>query len=78
MAVLSSLGHVGLAFRKDLGLPGDLSQPTDDLLVASVKVVNGVRDTDFLTELNHQLLGAAEIVSRDTGVEVVDSLRGLA
>jgi hypothetical protein len=78
MAVLPGLGHVGLAFRKDLGLSGHLSQPTDDLLVASIEVVNCVRDSHFLAELDHQLLSPAEVVSGDAGVEVVDSLRGLA
>lgn len=74
MTVLSGFGHVRLAVRKELRLPRDFGETPNDLPVATVEIPDGVGDSNVFTELDHQLLGPAEIMARNARVKVVDRL----
>jgi len=74
MTILSGFGHVRLAVRKELGLPRNLSETPNDLLVATVKVPDGIGNSHVFAEFDDQLLGPAEIVAGNAGVKVVDCL----
>jgi len=76
MTKFSGFGHVGLAIRKELCLPRDLGEVSDDLLVTTVEIPDGIGDPHVFAELDHQLLSPTEIVARNARVKVMDRLMG--
>lgn len=63
-----------LALSHDFSLFGDIRKAPYNFLVAIVESIDGVGDANILAEFNDEFLGRAEVVARNTGVEMVDSL----
>lgn len=66
--------HVFLAHGQDLHLLGDLSQSTQDDLVALDEVEDRVPNSDPLAEVPHQKLCLAQVMAGKTGEQVMDGL----
>ena len=64
-----------LAFCQDGSLPGDFCQPSNYLAVPSRKSVEGIWNARVLTECLHQLLRLAQVMSRNSRVEVMYGLK---
>ena len=62
------------AFLQDPDLFRNIAKSSNDFLVAINKRENGIRNAGVTTELKDKLLGATEVVTRDTRVEVMDGL----
>lgn len=76
MSKSTLLHHLSLASGEGLGLLRNFAKTSDDLFVAIMEAVDGVRDSGLLAELHDELLRFAEVVARDAREEMVDSLRG--
>lgn len=68
------LGHMILTLDHHLQLGGDLSQFSQDLLIAVSEVQTSMLDTSLFTELADQYLQAPEVMARYTGEQMVYSL----
>lgn len=62
------------AFFQNIYLFGNIAEPANDFLIAIKESENGVRNASVTTELQNQILGATEIVARDPGEKMVNSL----
>ena len=62
------------ALFQDTDLFRNFPKSPNDFLVAIHECENGIRDTCVATKLEDKLLRATQVVTRDTGVEVVDCL----
>ena len=74
MSVLS-FGKNLLAVRHDTSLLCNIRKPANDLFVAVVKAIDGIRDTNLLAVVNNVLLSLSEIMSRNAWIEVVHGLK---
>ena len=63
-----------LALVENSSLLPNLPEVANDFLISVVEPVDCVGDFDFLTKFHDEFLGPAEVVSRDTGEEVMDCL----
>lgn len=63
-----------LALREDSRLSRDIRQPSNDLLVTIYKPIQSIRYLDFVAEILDQLLRLAQIVPRNSWIQVVDRL----
>ena len=67
-------GQAPLTLGQDSRLPTDLRQTANYHLVTAHKPVQRVRDPDLVTKLLHELLRPPQVMSRDSRVQVMDSL----
>lgn len=68
------LCHVILAFHQNLDLFCDLLESAEHLLVSVCEVVDSVWDVGLLAEFLDKCLCLSQVVSRDSGEQVVYSL----
>lgn len=59
---------------QNIYLLGDIAQSADDFLVTIEEGKNRIRDPSVAAELQNQLLGAPQVMARDPGEEMVNSL----
>lgn len=64
-------GHAALTLGQDPCLIGDVSQVTNDFLIAFLEPIQRVRDVDFLAKLHDKLLASTQVVSRDAREQMV-------
>ena len=72
--IVGTLQDALLARSQYPGLLCDIAKTADDLLVAIDKTVKSIRDANFTAKVLYKLLRPAQIVSWDTGIQVVDGL----
>lgn len=66
--------HASLTLSQHPCLPRDISQVTNDLLIALLEPIKRIRDADILAEFHDQFLASAEVVPRDPWEQVVHGL----
>jgi hypothetical protein len=62
------------ALFHDPNLLGNIPQSGDDLFIAVIEGEDGIGNVDFATEIHDQLLSAAQIVSRDARIQMMNGL----
>jgi len=73
--ILSFFNNGFLALVEDSSLFPNLPEVANGFPVPIVEPVDCIGNFDFLTEFHDEFLGPAEVVSGDTGEEMVDCLR---